>query len=279
LNIPGPEKEDDIKQIGEIILKILKDMKNKKYAILNYEQIFNQLVDIYANETLDEFCNLKTFVDMLKTHLTNETIENYYIKIHQKGMNLIKMEEMNEVEEIIKFIYEKDIFYQDEKYINNENRDPLIFSYIPIGNKHPDYQNNIQILKDKQIWNLYNKSNANILNAFHQVFLNQINDIRDLESLLDLFSDDEINKQFIEDINIKFKDIIHTFFNKEEIILINILEQIKLINLNFDDTFTSNDQYIKGKTTIDTLIFLLKVSPNESFRIELLNQMDNFLLR
>ena len=326
LNIPGPEKEDDIKQIGEIILKILNDMKNKKYTILNYEQIFNQLVDIYANETLDEFCNLKTFVDMLKTHLTNETIENYYIKIHQKGMNLIKMEEMNEVEEIIKFIYEKDIFYQDEKYINNENRDPLIFSYIPIGNKHPDYQNNIQILKDKQIWNLYNKSNANILNAFHQVFLNQINDIRDLESLLDLFSDDEINKQFIEDINIKFKDIIHTCFNEERdnhnknnylfqlferILILNekrkldILEQIKLINLNFDDAFTSNyylyllqsekvknvikkvnnyiinffiDQHKKGKTTIDSLIFLLKVSPDESFRIELLNQMDNFLL-
>jgi len=202
---------------------------------------------------------------MLKAHLTKETIENYYVKIHQKGMNLIKMEEMNEAIDIMSFIYEKDIFYQDEKYINNENRDPSIFSYIPIGNNNPDYENNIRILKEKQIWNLYNKSSAKVLNAFHQVFLVQVNDIRDLENLMDLFPNDEINKQFIIDINTKLNDIIHTCFNEgeghdklnqnylfqlfERILILNeirglnVLEQIKLINSNFDDKFTS-DYYI-----------------------------------
>ena len=58
-------------------------------------------------------------------------------------------------EEIIKFIYEKDIFYQDDKYVNNENRDPSIFVYIPIGNQFGEHEFNINILKEKQIWNLY----------------------------------------------------------------------------------------------------------------------------
>ena len=324
LNIPGPEKEDDLKQIGEILLKILNDMKNKKYALLNFNQIFNQLVDIYANETLDEFYNLKSLINTLNNQLSNITIENYYTKIHQKGMNLIKMEEMNDAEEIIKFIYEKDIFYQDEKYVNSEFRDPLIFSYIPIGNHYPDYLHNINLLKEKEVWKLFNKSNMNIINAFHQVFLDQVNDTKDLVSLLDIFPNEYIKKEFTVKISDKLREIIHTCFEGNdfgnnynlfriferililhEINRLDVLEQIKFINENFDDRFTSNyyiyllqsekvkdiikkvnnyiinffiEQHKKGNATIDSLIFLLKVSPDESFRIELLNQMDNFLL-
>ena len=324
LNIPGPEKEDDLKQIGEILLKILNNMKNKKYALLNFNQIFNQLVDIYANETLDEFYNLKSLINTLNNQLSNITIENYYTKIHQKGMNLIKMEEMNDAEEIIKFIYEKDVFYQDEKYVNSEFRDPLIFSYIPIGNHYPDYLHNINLLKEKEVWKLFNKSNMNIINAFHQVFLDQVNDTKDLVSLLDIFPNEYIKKEFTVKISDKLREIIHTCFEGNdfgnnynlfriferililhEINRLDVLEQIKFINENFDDRFTSNyyiyllqsekvkdiikkvnnyiinffiEQHKKGNATIDSLIFLLKVSPDESFRIELLNQMDNFLL-
>ena len=325
LNIPGPDKEDDVEQIYKLIIGILGEMKNKQYTVLNYEQMFNQLMDIYANETLDKFYNLKNLLILLNKHLKNDTIENYYIKFHQKGMNLIKMEEMNSVEEIIKFIYEKDIFYQDDKYVNNENRDPSIFIYIPIGNQFGEHEFNINILKEKQIWNLYSKSRKDIINAFHQVFLNQILNIQDLESLLNLFPSEQIDSQFIKDINNKLEDIIHTSFNEgrimmgnehlfnifERILILNekrnldVLEQIALINNKFDDKFTSDyyihilqsekvkymvpkitnyiinffiEQHKKGNTTIDSLIFLLKVSPDESFRIELLNQMDNFLL-
>ena len=156
--------------------------------------------------------------------------------------------------------------------------------------------------------------------------MDQVLNIKDLESLLDLFPDGEINQSFVADINEKLKEIIYTCFNQEprnimrnevlytifeHILILNnnkeldVLEQIKLINNNFDEGFTSNyfiyllqkekvkniipkvkdyiikffiEQHKKGNTSIDSLIFLLKVSPDESFRIELLNQMDNFLL-
>ena len=72
-------------------------------------------------------------------------------------MNLIKTGEMFDTNEIISFIYEKDEFYHNDLYINNENRDPKIFEYIHIGNTNQDYQYNINILREKQIWKLLNK--------------------------------------------------------------------------------------------------------------------------
>ena len=326
LNIPGPDKEDDIHKIYELMNDILNQMKNKKYSIINYEQFFNQLVDIYSNETLDELCDLKKFKELLKQYLKKDTIENYYIKIHQKGMNLIKMEEMNDVNEIISFIYDKDEFYKNDFYINNENRDPTIFEYIPIGSTFQDNLNNINILKEKQVWKLFNKSNEYIINAFHKIFLDQILNIKDLNSLFDIFPDKEIKKTFIVDINKKLNEVIYTCFNVdyginlrneylfrlfEHILILNynngldVLEQIKLINQNFDEGFISSyffyllksekvkkiipkvkdyiinffiEQHKKGNTSVDSLILLLKTSPDEAFRIELLNQMDNFIL-
>ena len=325
LNIPSPDIEDDFDKINELITGILEQMKNKKYTILNYDQIFNQLVDIYENETLDKFYNLKNLVILLSKHLKKNTMENYFVKFHQKGMNLIKMEEMRNVDEIIKFIFEQDIFYIDGHYSNNENRDPLIFQYIPIGSNYEDYNYNINILKKKQIWNLYTYSDIKVKNEFHKVFLDQVLNMKDLESLLDLFPTDQIDYSFVKDINEKLKEIIYTssdeggnnlrvenLFNifqsiliLNEIMALNLIDQLQLINDKFSEKFTSDyyiyllqsekvkymmpkisnyiinffiDQHKKGNATVDSLIFLLKVSPSESFRIELLNQMDNFIL-
>ena len=111
----------------------------------------------------------------------------------------------------------------------------------------------------KQIWKLFYKSKENIINEFHKIFLAQVLSIRDLENLLNLFPDKEINYTFITDINEKLIEIIPTCFNEEnrnfreknlfrifEHILIlnknnklNILDQIKLVDSNFDEGFTS----------------------------------------
>ena len=171
-----------------------------------------------------------------------------------------QLSEMIDTNEIISFIYEKDEFYQNEDYINNENRDPKIFEYITIWTNNPDYQYNINILREKQIWKLFNKSKENIINEFHKVFLEQVLNIKDLENLLNLFPDKEINKAFIAEINNKLVDIIQTCFNErndifrdknlfhifEHILVLNknnglnILDQIKLVDSYFDEGFTSN---------------------------------------
>ena len=325
LNIPFPDKEDKIEKIYELLLVILKITKNKKYSILKYDELFNQLVDIAANESIDELCNLKKFIDPLKNYFKKDTIEKYYNRIHHKGMNLIKNEELG-IGEILNFIYNQDIYYYDDTYKDNENRDPEIFMYTPIRNTEIDYSSNVIYLKERKIWELFSKSQKNKIIKFYEVFLEQILDIKDLGPLFKLFPSSEINLDFITLINKKVENILYTCLDEdgkiksnnkelfeifEQLLIYNnqnnleVIASVDLIKSNLPYDFSSNyffyllqskkaqkiipkiknyiinyfiEQQKLGNTTIDSLIFLIKVAPDDSFRIELLNQMDNFIM-
>ena len=325
LNIPFPDKEDKIEKIYELLLVILKITKNKKYSILKYDELFNQLVDIAANESIDELCLLKKFIEPLKNYFKKDTIEKYYNRIHQKGMNLIKNEELG-IGEILNFIYNQDIYYYDDTYKDSENRDPGIFSYTPIRNTEIDNSSNIIYLKERKIWELFSKSQKNKIIKFYEVFLEQIMDIKDLIPLFKLFPSSEINLDFINLINKKVVNILYTCLDEdgkiksnskelfeifEQLLIYNnqnnldVIASIDLVKSNLPYDFTSNyffyllqsknvqkiipkiknniinyfiEQHKLGNTTIDSLIFLIKVAPDDNFRIELLNQMDNFIM-
>ena len=333
LNLPFPTQDDDIDKIYEILLIILKKTK----TILKYDELFNQLVNFAGNDSLDEFCKLKKFIEPLKEYFQKDTVENYYQKIHQKGMNLILNNQMK-VEEILNFIYTQDVYYYDDKYTKHANRDPSIFEHIPITETrllegqhrvmdiNSDYQLNINLLKERKIWELFKESSKKTLNAFYQLFINQMLNARDFQNLFNLFPFSKINKDVVLLINKKISEIIYTCFSEfgyinpkdkqlfeifENILVLNNKNQldpidaIKLIQLSFPYDFTSNyffyllqsdktknvipkiknfiinyfiEEHKKGNTNIDSLIFLLQVAPDDSFRIELLNQMDNFIM-
>ena len=311
LDLPYPSKEDNLDKIYDILLMVLKRTQNKKYSILNYDKLFNQLVNLGANDSLDELCKLKKFIEPLQKYFAKDSIPNYYNIIHQKGINLIKNEQMS-IEEILNFIYNQDIYYYDKKYQDHENRDPTIFIYTPITNEI-----NIELLKQKKIWELFKNSDKNVLNIFYNVFLDQMLNIRDFINLLNLFPFSEINKDFIILINSKVSEIINTCFNEDgsinsndkqlfelfqNILIINnnnklnVIESIQLVQNSLPYNFTSNyfffllqsksvqkilpkiekyiinyfiEQHKLGNTTIDSLIFLLQVDPDDSFRIQL----------
>ena len=325
LNIPFPDKEDKIEKIYDLLLVILKITKNKNYSILKYDELFNQLVDIAANESLDELCLLKKFIEPLKNYFKKDTIERYYNRIHQKGMNLIKNEEFG-IGEILNFIYNQDIYYYDDAYKDNENRDPEIFMFTPIRNTEIDHSSNVIFLKERKIWELFNKSQKNKVIKFYEVFLEQVMDIRDLGPLFKLFPSSEITLDFINLINLKVVKILYTCLDEdgkiksnskelyeifEQLLIYNnqnnldVISSVDLVKSNLPYDFTSNyffyllqskkvqkiipkiknyiinyfiEQQKLGNTTIDSLIFLIKVAPDDSFRIELLNQMDNFIM-
>ena len=206
---------------------------------------------------MEELCNLRKFIEPLKKYFEKDTIVNYYNIIHQKGINLIKTEQLN-IEEILNFIYNQDIYYYDNKYIKHEFRDPSVFIYIQITDEFIDYLSNIELLKEKKIWELFNKSGKEVLNQFFQIFVDKMLKVKDLIDLLNLFPESEINKDFTTLINDK---IITTIFsddgynnqknNKyfelfENILILNfknkldLIEPIKLVQISLPYQFTSN---------------------------------------
>ena len=60
--------------------------------------------------------------------------------------------------QIINFISSQDIFYYDPSYNKDNNRDPMIFEYIPITDVDKNYLENIKLIKERNLWNLFSGS-------------------------------------------------------------------------------------------------------------------------
>ena len=66
-------------------------------------------------------------------------------------MNLIKNNKMS-TKQIIDFISRQDIFYFNPIYNKDINRDPMIFEYIPITDVDKNYLENIELIKERKLW-------------------------------------------------------------------------------------------------------------------------------
>ena len=317
LVLPKINENDNIENIYDS-LKNLLNIKNKKDCyIINFEEIFDELVNFYSNKELNELCNLKKILFLFKSNnLKIYNIDKFHKKIHEKGIQLIINNNMN-IDEIMDFINKKDIYYYDKKYIKDELREPKIFEYIPITEVDNDYEKNIEILKNNEIWKIYEDSSYKLKEKFYNSFLRQIKKVKQFKYIFDLFSLDHINKDFNKLINKKLDDIFYQVLdeNEEEYIYIfkvfkNVLIcneknglELKVYILEYN--FTSKyfffllkneknqiiinkikhiiinffiDQNKKGKATEESIISLLLLSPNNDFSLKLLNQMDNMIL-
>ena len=87
---------------------------------------------------MSELCKLGKLENLLKRSISYKCGENFYNAIHNKGIIMIKEGKMT-AEEIINFMISQDIYYYCQTYKNSENRDPIIFSYIPIIDRDKDY--------------------------------------------------------------------------------------------------------------------------------------------
>ena len=193
LSIPKIKKDDDIEEIYKLLSDII------DYKIINFEKIFDDLISLYKNESLSDFFKIKKLVILLEKRINKKKIIDFYDNINAKGKRLIKEKKMN-LNEIIEFVKKQDIYYYDEKYINDKHRDPEIFKYISI-------KDNIQILRNNKIWEIFHKSSKNIQIQFYQLFLEEVKEMKDYKYIFDLFPMENINKIFTELIVEKFKII------------------------------------------------------------------------
>ena len=319
LTLSDLENDEQIDNINEVLIKIFDTKDYRIFKILNFQKIFEDLYYLYLNKPLNELCKLYKIENIFKKqNIRISNIENFYKSIHEKGIQLIKEKKMN-INEIINFIYNQDIYYYDSNYKNDTLRDPKIFSYISITDSYKNNRINIEILKKYKIWDLFSESKYNIKKQFYESFLCQIEKFKDLKYIFELFSFENISKDFIDLIKEKANKIIYTILDEKEDqyeILFEILKNLvicnyknnnldfyfPILNYNFTSKYIfyllkdkkieyiiNNNQHIiidfflnqiiEGNTNEESLISLLLLSPNNDFCLDLLNKMGNMIMK
>ena len=238
LSLDEPKINDNIEELYSLLSDIIALTKNRKYVIINYEQIFENLVNLYKNESLGELCKLDKLANLFKAQNINyKYLDNFYFAIHNKGIILIKEGKMN-VEDIANFMAAQDIYYYNPTYKNNENRDPIIFNYIPITDEDNDYLQNIELIKKYRLCNIFLDSTQKIIkDNFYKNLLNQIKNIRGFNSIFEIFEMKSIDKEFNFLINGKLRDLIVTVLDEKEEnydTIFQTLDKILICNHNND---------------------------------------------
>ena len=318
LSLPNPKIDDDTEEIYKLLSDIINLSNQRKYKIINFDEIFESLVDLYKNGPLNELCKLDNIAALCKSQKVKvKLLENYYNAIHSKGMILIENGRFS-IEEIINFMIKQDVYYSKPTNKNNDNRDPIIFSFIPITDEDKDYLNNIALIKKNRLWEIYDNSNNDLQEKFYQIILEQMKKIRDFKSIFEIFPMKSIKQNFNLLINGKVKELILTVLDEKEDIN-KVLDNILICNYNNDldlkfivellqinYEFTSKyffyllknkdleyivskikdliieffiQQTREGKANAESLISLLLLSPNIKFSLYLLNQMDNMIVK
>ena len=236
LTLNNLSKEDNnIEEIFEILAKILNYTKDKNYKIINLDEIFDNMVDFFSSKELKEFCTLHKVIGLLKSQKINsKSINDYYYKVHQKGMYLIKNNKLT-IEEIINFILSQDIYYFNPAFKNDKNRDPIIFKYIPITDRDKNYLKNVQLIKQSEIWNLF--SGSSFSKQFHIIILEQMQKVKDFRSIFDIFPLKYYDKPFAFLINGKINELRYTILDEKEKdfnVLFDILDNWFFINDNLE---------------------------------------------
>ncbi len=93
LNLDNPRDNEDIDEIYILLNKIINKTKDKPYDIIDYNCLFKNLIDIYYLKDLEIFCKLHNFVEIFNTQkarLIMKNLKDFYDKVHEKGINLIK---------------------------------------------------------------------------------------------------------------------------------------------------------------------------------------------
>ena len=122
LSLPNPKIDDDTEEIYKLLSDIINLSKERKYKIINFDEIFESLVNLYKNGHLNELCKLDNLAALCKSQKVKiKLLEDYYNAIHSKGMILIENGRFS-VEEIINFMIKQDIYYSSPINKNNDKR-------------------------------------------------------------------------------------------------------------------------------------------------------------
>ena len=283
LSLDDPEKDTKIDDIFIVLSDIVTSNKGKYYKILNYNDIFESLVNAYSNRDLDEFCKLHNIIGILKQELLDQRlINNFYDQIHEKGIFLIKSKNLKS-EDIIKFMVAQDIYYFNPFYKSNSMRDPEIFKYIIITDVNKDYKKIIDLIKRNKLWEIF-FSNARKKTKFYEILIDQMVKVRDFQSLFDIFIIKDFDREFTLLINGKFRDIIYTVLEEKKEnyeTLYKIFDNWIMINWNsgLDLNFVINILEVNYEITSKYYFHLLKSKEMQYYSNMFKNYILDFFLK
>ena len=241
-------ENDNINDIYELIPNLIAINNSEMFKkVIDFEKLYNNLINFYYNKTLNEFFELKKVIELLRSNnvIDNIDVENYYKRLHFKGIILINNKKL-EIDDIINFLYKQDVYYYDIKYKRDNQRDPLIFKYIDITNKNENYLINIKKLKENKIWELFQESTEGQKLKFYDSFLFQIQTFADFKNIFELFPIEVINFDFLLLISKKLSDLLFYIYKESKenflnifLVLINYYECCENHNVN-NKTFELN---------------------------------------
>ena len=213
LDLPKIESNANYEDIYDLLKQLIKKQKDHKYPIIDFDYIFYELMLYYINGTLEEFENLIDLLEILEDEdlISKDNFKRYYRNLHRKGVRLIQEKVLN-INQIMEFIFKKDIFYYHKKY--KENSDPSIFSYIPITPRDINYENNIKVMRENEVWTLFTDKRKK--QEFFTAFFEQINNIMELRHIFDLLPKDEMNEIFAKLLVDKMREIYGTISNEKQ---------------------------------------------------------------
>ena len=303
-----PTDKDDINELFILIRNIMNNCSEIKYSIINIEEIFDDLCNLYLYKDLDELCKLNIFLPFINESKKGQIlINNFYKNIHTKGLNLIKNKQLTTTK-IFDFILSQDVYYYKQIFSKSKYRDPEIFKYISItkNNKDDDeYLKNLDIIKNNRLYLLFSDCGYEVQKTFQKILLAQVKTINDLKSIFYIFPRKYIDQGFTLFINAKIDELKYSIIEEmkeNEQILFEILDEWLWINyenkfdlnnnlniLEFNYDFTSKYYLHLFKAKSMKIIFniikgnILKFSLNqyneqkasaESFIFLLLNPLD-----
>ena len=227
---PNDEANEIVVQIYIKLIEIVDKTVKNGYQIINLDNIFQSLVNFYLNKKFEDFCMLnniiKAWIETPK--ISVNIINNYYNKIHEKGMSLIRKRELIN-EQIIIFMAKVDIFYNDNSDKYNGNRDPEIFEYIQITDKIM-----IESIKNNKIMTQFFNLNDKLIEKLYQILFKQIVKIKDIDCIFELFPMKYRTTKFLKILNKKMKELINNITSSE-------IKDKDILFKIFDEWLISND--------------------------------------
>ena len=204
IDLTNLEIGDNLSFILNLLKEIITISNSNSFHLINYEILFKHLDDYFYEKDIDTYYQLNEYISLTEKYLNKQIIKEFNDKIHKKGMEMIKSNQMK-VGKIFFFMTKMDKYYYSSTFKKSEKREPEIMKYIPLTDIDPDYLKNIELMKNYEIINCFLGSKME--NEFYSVILDQVNKIIDLKFIFEIFPLKQINEKFISLINEKIKKI------------------------------------------------------------------------
>ena len=250
----------NLSYILELLKKIFTLSNDNSYHFINYEKIFISLDTKFFQDDIDIYFLLSDFVTLTEKFLSQKIINEFYDKVHEKGINMIKNEQMEE-EKIFLFMSKIDRYYYSPNFNKSDKREPEIMKYIKLTDISPKYLKNIELMKKFNIISLF--LNSSMEEKFYKFIIGKIRKILDLKFIFEIFTQKDINEKFTNLINYIVKII------KDTIINVRIEDYADLFNI-FDNLLQINFKHFNKISIINELFLSINIS--KQYFIYLMNK-------